>query len=195
MELRGLGFLDDAVAVCRDAFSEDTSNGYTLIQLVYEKGGDKTVLSLLNEFPHLKDSTHAVVLRLQGKSPSTSSGWEDIRTVATRLYKAGNLDALRQHARAHPDKVVNKVLSRLLLEQGHEEEVRELAHSSKGARQAQAAFLAEQHRWHDLAKVVAEGSYQASTELMIIIRNSDIQDEDLLRIKRYGLTPDGAISS
>jgi pimeloyl-ACP methyl ester carboxylesterase/tetratricopeptide (TPR) repeat protein len=195
MELDNLGFLDDAIAECRSAFMENKNSEHALIDLVYEKGGNEAVLSLLNEFLDLKDSTHPIVLRLRGESPTVRSGWQDIRTDAKRLYDAGDLEALRQHARAHPDKVVRRHLTRLLLERGHEEEARELTRTSKGARQAQATFLAEQHRWHDLAKLVAEGSYQAHSVLLGIAANPDAQDELLLQIRRNGLTPDGAIAT
>jgi hypothetical protein len=82
----------------------------------------------------------------------------------------------------------------LLLARGHEDEARALAETSTGANQAYIAFLVRQARWHDLGKLVAEGNYQASSALLTHLNGHHDLDDTARCIKRYGLTPDGAVA-
>jgi hypothetical protein len=195
-ELDALGLVDEAIDACRACLNEDDDNAaYVLLTLYGKHRDDEAIFRALGELPALKQMRHhPVVQRLLGIQPMSKWPPDDIRQVAYRLHEAGDLDALCRHAAEHPDKVVRRHLTELLLERGHEDEARALAERSKGANRAYTAWLVQQARWRDLGRLIAEGNQRASDALRAHLNGDHDLNSTAQRIKRYGLTPDGDLA-
>lgn len=195
LELDALGLVDEAIAECRTCLGQDGAAARILLTLYDKRGDDQATLRALDELPELKQvKDHRTVQRLLGTQPASGPPADDIRTTAARLHKAGDLDALRQHGAQHPDKVVLRHLTELLLERGHEEQVQALTETSRGANQAYTTFLVQEARWHDLGRLVVEGNYWASSALRAHLNGDHDLDSTACQIKRHGLTPDGTVA-
>lgn len=195
-ELHALGLEDEAIATCRACLDQGDDAAASLLLTFYgDRGDDAAARRLLDEVPQLMHAKHdRTVQRLLGAKPESGLPADDIRTRASRLHESGDLEALRRHSEAHPDKVVRRHLAELLLERGNEEEARALSEVSRGANRAFVEFLVKEARWSTLGKLIAEGNYWASSALRAHVNADHDLDATATRIKRHGLTPDGSIA-
>lgn len=192
-ELAQLGLTTEAIAECRAAMEQGRHSApWTLLTLYDGIGNDEEIRKILEE-PGVEEGLHLhpAARRLLG---STTVEWHDPRTVAARLHTAGDLEALRRHTTAHPDKVVRRHLTELLLENGRLDEARAMSEEWNSANRAYCAFLVREGQWLELGRRVAEGNHQASAALLAHLNGHDDLDDTAELIRRHGLTPDGTIA-
>ncbi|WP_410598220.1 helix-turn-helix domain-containing protein [Amycolatopsis sp. lyj-90] len=168
-KLAELGLVSEAIAECRELLGQDPAAPQLLLTLQGKAGDDGA-----------------------GIPPGPPSG--DIRSVAARLHADGDLTKLRRHSEAHPDKVVRRHLTELLLTVDREDEARELAETSRAASRTYTAFLTRQARWRELGRMIAEGNNEASTNLRLHLNGDQELDDTALLIKHHGLDTDGTIA-
>jgi hypothetical protein len=194
IKLGELGFMAEAIALCRRLTDEDNGSAYTLLTLLDMNHDTMSIRQVVNELPDLKSVRyHPAVQSILRPDLGSEEQPDDIRVIAARLHATGDLNGLRRHGHEHPDKVVSRHLAELLLERGLEDEAVTLAQSSKGARRAYIAYLVDKRRWPNLGRLIAQGDELASSELRSHLNGDHPLDDIAQRIKRDGLTATGEI--